>query len=44
MALAADWDGLLSMPSKASAWLLLATTAAVPVLYSRRIVDWGQAC
>lgn len=43
MALAADWEGLLTASSN-SAWLLLAVTAAVPVLYSRRVVDWGQAC
>lgn len=40
MALAADWNRMTR--EKASAWVLLAATCVVPVLYSRRIVDWGR--
>lgn len=46
LALAADWAPLAT--GGAAAWrplALLAAAVAAPVLYSRRIVDWGgDAC
>jgi hypothetical protein len=42
LALLADWNTLLEGPQAWGPWLLLVITVAMPVVYSRRIVDFGS--
>jgi hypothetical protein len=40
LALLAKWSLLLEGPHVWGPWALLAATVVLPVMYSRRIVDW----